>query len=150
MKKNLHMSKHKFMEFFLPMIPPTITAQQHKVTVENGKPRFYDPPKLANAKVKLKAHLAKYTPQAPYDVAVRLYTKWLFPISGKHFDGEYKPTKPDTDNLQKMLKDCMTDCKFWKDDAIVASEVVEKFYAELPGIYIGIEVLENEQERNCG
>ena len=28
-------------------------------------------------------------------------------------------TKPDTDNLQKLLKDCMTKCGFWKDDAQV-------------------------------
>ena len=27
-------------EFFMPMEPPTITAQEHKVTVINGKPVF--------------------------------------------------------------------------------------------------------------
>lgn len=54
----------------------------------------------------------------------------------------YKSTKPDTDNLQKMLKDVMTELNFWKDDALVASEVIEKFWAEVPGIYIRIEELE--------
>jgi Holliday junction resolvase RusA-like endonuclease len=27
---------------------------------------------------------------------------------------------------------------FWKDDALVASEVIEKFWANIPGIYIAI------------
>lgn len=56
--------------------------------------------------------------------------------------GEYRITKPDTDNLQKLLKDCMTRCGFWKDDAQVASELCEKFWAEIPGIFIHIEELE--------
>ena len=50
-------------------------------------------------------------------------------------------TKPDTDNLQKLLKDVMTDLGFWKDDALVASEIVEKFWAERPGIFIYVETL---------
>ena len=56
-------------------------------------------------------------------------------------DGEYKTSRPDTDNLQKLLKDCMTLVGFWDDDALVASELVEKFWAEFPGIYIRIEKL---------
>lgn len=67
--------------------------------------------------------------------------KWLFPISGNHSNGEYKISKPDTDNLQKMLKDIMTELKFWKDDALVASEIVEKFYADIPGLFIVIQEL---------
>jgi Holliday junction resolvase RusA-like endonuclease len=35
----------------------------------------------------------------------------------------------------------MTICGFWKDDCLVASEIVEKFWAEIPGIYIRIEEL---------
>ena len=71
--------------------------------------------------------------------ALRLIVKWLFPIKGKHTDGEYKITRPDTDNLIKLLKDVMTEVGFWNDDAQVASEINEKFYADIPGIYIRIE-----------
>ena len=38
------------LQFFLPMIPPTVTAQEHKVSVRNGKPVFYDPPELKEAR----------------------------------------------------------------------------------------------------
>lgn len=44
--------------------------------------------------------------------------------------------------MQKMLKDVMTFLGFWTDDALVASEIVEKFYSKMPGIYIVIESLE--------
>lgn len=128
-------------EFFMPMIPPTVTQQEHKVAVKNGKPIFYDPPELKDARQKLTANLSKHTPPVSYNCGVRLVVKWLFPITGKHKDGEYKTTKPDTDNLQKLLKDCMTDLRFWIDDALVASEVCEKFYAKVTGIYVRIEKL---------
>lgn len=127
-------------EFFMAMIPPTVTAQEHKVTVIKGNPVFYDTPEIKNAKDKLIANLTKYKPKKRYECGVRLVTKWLFP-KGNHTTGEYRITKPDTDNLQKMLKDCMTVCGFWKDDALVASEIVEKFWAETSGIYIRIEAL---------
>jgi len=38
-----------------------------------------------------------------------------------------------------MLKDVMTDLGYWTDDALVASEITEKFYSKVPGIYICIE-----------
>lgn len=127
-------------EFFMPMVPPTVTHQEKKVTVVNGKPVFYEPPELKAARQKLIAHLAKHKPAIKYKYGVRLFTKWCFPM-GQHTDGEYRTTKPDTDNLQKLLKDCMTECGFWVDDALVASEIVEKFWAKVPGIYIQIEDL---------
>lgn len=131
-------------QFFMPMIPPTVTAQEHKVAVRNGKPQFYDPPEVKDAKLKLVSALWKYkTYEHPLNSPVRLVVKWLFPITGSHKDGEYKFTRPDTDNLQKMLKDCMTKCGFWKDDALVVSEIIEKFWADNPGIFIRIEVLKN-------
>lgn len=129
------------MEFFMAMIPPTVTHQEKKVAVVHGKPRFYEPPELLAARAKIMGHLAKHQPEKPYTSGVRLVVKWLFP-RGKRRDGTYRTTRPDTDNLQKLLKDCMTAAGFWKDDALVASEVAEKFWAETPGIYVRIEELE--------
>lgn len=127
-------------EFFMQMIPPTVTAQERQVTVRNGKPVFYDTPAIKDAKAKLCGALIRYRPKEPFTAAVRLTVKWCFP-KGRHRDGEYKATRPDTDNLQKMLKDCMTKCGFWADDALVASEICEKFYAAVTGIYIRVEEL---------
>lgn len=129
-------------QFFMPMIPPTVTDQMHRITYNrDGKPVIYDSPELADAKAKLIAHLSQHRPEEKITCGVRLVVKWLFPVTQGHRDGEYKITKPDTDNLNKALKDCMTKAGFWKDDALVASEINEKFYSEITGIFIRMESL---------
>ena len=88
-------------------------------------------------------HLIKNRPKEPIEGAVQLTVMWLFPKGKSHKNGEWRTTRPDTDNLQKLLKDCMTKVGFWKDDAQVVSERVEKRWSDEPsGIYIEIEELE--------
>ena len=128
-------------EFFMAIIPPTTTHQQKKVKVVKDKPIFYEPADLKAARAKLMAHLGKHIPSEKYTGAVRMVTKWCFPLTGNHSDGEYKTTVPDCVNSQKLLEDCMTDLGYWTDDALVVSTVIEKFWAEKPGIYICIESL---------
>lgn len=130
------------MSFFLPINPPTATHQEKQVRVVRGKPVFYEPQALKNARQKLTAQLGAHAPVQPAEGPVRLVVKWCFPVTAGHRDGEYKTTRPDTDNLQKLLKDVMTRLGYWRDDALVTSEVVEKFWADRPGIYIAIEELE--------
>ena len=127
------------------MNPPTATAQEKKVAVVRGKPRYYDPAPVKEAKRLLVGHLAGHRPENPLVGPVALTTIWLFPKGKSHKNGEWRSTKPDTDNLQKLLKDCMTKCGFWKDDAQVVRETVEKRWSDDPtGIYIEIEELEVE------
>ncbi|MDR7869139.1 MAG: RusA family crossover junction endodeoxyribonuclease [Sporomusaceae bacterium] len=127
-------------EFFIAIEPPTKTHQQKKARVVKGKPVFYEPPELADVRQKLTAYLARHVPPERLTGPVQLITKWCYP-RGRYGNGEYKTTKPDTDNMIKLLKDVMTDLGFWVDDAQVASEVTEKFWAEVPGIYVRIRKL---------
>lgn len=129
------------LEFFMAMKPPTTTYQEKKLTVRNGKPHTYEPPNVRDTREKITAHLSRFTPDREFDGALRLTVKWLFPKGKAHRDGEYKTTRPDTDNLIKLLKDCMTELHFWHDDAQVASEINEKFYADTTGIYVRLEEL---------
>ena len=132
------------MNFFMAMKPPTATAQEHSVKVVNGRPVFFDPPNVKEAKKLLMGHLIKNRPKEPIVGAVQLTVMWLFPKGKSHKNGEWRTTRPDTDNLQKLLKDCMTKTGFWKDDAQVVSERVEKRWSDEPtGIYIEIEELED-------
>jgi crossover junction endodeoxyribonuclease RusA len=72
---------------------------------------------------------------------------WRFPKGKSHKHNEWRITKPDTDNLEKMLKDCMTEVGFWKDDAQVVVEHVEKVWSGDPtGIAIEIKVLDKIKE----
>ncbi len=126
------------LDFFMPMIPPTATHQEKKWTVRNGKPVSYEPAEVRDARAKLTAHLGQHRPERPMEGPVSLQVYWFFPTNGRHKNFEPKITKPDTDNLQKLLKDCMTKLGFWKDDAQVFREEIEKYWHGRPGIAIKV------------
>ena len=108
--------------------------------VVKGKPRFYPPTSLVAAESKLKGYLAKHRPSEPLEGAVRVAVKWLFLTKIKKLHGAYKITKPDLDNMEKLLFDCMEDLKFFANDAQIACKNTEKFWTvEVPGIWISIE-----------
>lgn len=137
-------------EFFIAMVPPTITHQERKVKVVDGTPHFYEPTRLKDARRDFteclylrKTNVVKRHPNTlPLQGPIRLTTKWIWPGDSNHPDGAWKTTRPDTDNLIKLFKDCMTRCGFWKDDAQVCSEITEKFYGATPGIYVKVERLD--------
>ena len=136
----------RMMNFFIAITPPTSTAQMKQVRVVKGKPIFYDPPAVKEARNALTAHLVLHKPDKPMSGGISLRVLWLFPRGKSHRNGEWRITKPDTDNLQKLLKDCMTRCGFWNDDAQVAREIIEKRWSDEPcGIYIELEELEVPQ-----
>lgn len=115
---------------------PTATQQEHKVAVVNGKPRFYEPADVKAARQKYMSYLSGHAPAKPIDGPIRLMVKFCF-------TGErgWKTTKPDTDNMIKMMKDCMTRLGYWHDDAQVCSEIVEKFYDAHEGVYVRVDKL---------
>lgn len=126
-------------EFFMAMEHvPTVTHQEKQVAVVNGKPVFYEPDELKAARNKLEAHLAQNAPEVRLSGPIGLQVKWCFKTINGHRNGEYRTSRPDTDNLQKLLKDCMTKVGFWKDDAQVCMEMVEKFWSDVPGIWIRV------------
>ncbi|MBT0946934.1 RusA family crossover junction endodeoxyribonuclease [Streptococcus lutetiensis] len=129
-------------EFFIPMKKiPTVTHQQKKWTVRNGKPQSYEPEKLKETRAMFMGLLAPYAPEEPMDGPLRLTTKWLFPKIKGTTNGQYKHTKPDTENLLKLPKDCMQELGFFVNDSRVASEITEKFWADTVGIYVRLENL---------
>ena len=132
------------MGFKLKMIPPTATAQQKGECVRAGYIHHYKKKNVAAAEAVLRDALLPYVPEAPIeDKAIRFSTCWMFPYpksAKKHKPGfdRWKITRPDADNLNKMLKDVMTDMGFWKDDALICEELVRKVYSDEPGIEISI------------
>ncbi len=130
------------MHFFMFMNPPTATAQERQVKIIHGKPIFYEPEQVKKAKLMIMDGLMGNVPKEPITGPIKLTTLWCFPKGKSHKDKEWRVTKPDTDNLQKLLKDCMTKMHFWKDDAQVVHEEVGKVWAADPaGIMISIETL---------
>ena len=132
------------MKFTLKMIPPTATAQQKGERVVGGYIQHYKKKNVVAAEAILRDALLPYVPDEPIENrAVFLGVTWFFPFpksAKKHKPGwvRWKITRPDADNLNKMLKDVMTDMGFWKDDALICSEHVKKMYSDEPGIAIMI------------
>ena len=137
------------MQFFMPMIPPTVTHQEKKTTVNKttGKIVYYEPSELKDARAKLTAALLPHRPAFALTGPLHLQTAWLFQADEKHPAGTWKTSKPDTDNLQKMFKDIMTDLGFWTDDALVCLESVSKSYDDVPGIFVQIKQLATEEQQ---
>lgn len=136
-------------EFFMPMEHvPTVTHQEHGVRVQNGKTIFYDTEELKAARQKYTDMLALHKPDRKLTGPLHLQVVWCF-LSDRHPDGAWRTTKPDTDNLQKLLKDCMTKAGFWEDDAQVVREEVEKRWVRgirkggtASGIWISVHEME--------
>lgn len=137
------MTELKKASFFLAINPPTKTHQQKAVRVVKGKPVFYEPAELAAVRRKLTGHLISYSPDEPFMGPIRLTLTWCFARDDGKKQVNYKTTRPDCDNMTKMFMDCMTQVGFWKDDSLVASLIVEKFWTEIPGIWVKVEELEN-------
>ena len=146
-KKRKNEVNPRYMQFFIPMQPPTTThnAKQLHAYMKGGQPHavLHDSPELKAARAKLHAYLAPHAPKAPIPAGqpVRLLVKWCFPTEGKRRSGEWRTSKPDTDNLEKALKDEMTRLHFWDDDAQVCSEIVEKFWSDPCGVFVRVEEL---------
>ena len=136
------------MRFKLKMIPPTATAQQKGERVVGGYIHHYKKKNVAQAEAILRDALLPHVPEEPItDQPIILDVMWEFPYpksAKKHIHGvkRWKITRPDTDNLNKLLKDVMTDMGFWKDDALISLEQIWKVYSDDPGIEIYVETME--------
>lgn len=136
------------MKFKLKMIPPTATAQQKGERVVGGYIHHYKKKNVAQAEAILRDALLPYVPAEPItEKPIRLNVLWMFPYpksARKHQPGydRQKITRPDTDNLNKLLKDVMTDMGFWKDDALISLEQIWKVYSDEPGICISVNTME--------
>ncbi len=117
---------------------PNVTAQQKKIAVRNGRPVVYEDARLKDARAKFVSYLKLHAPAEPMVGPVFLRTMWMYPATKTHASGSYKITRPDTDNLIKLFKDCMTKAGFWRDDAQVCAEQTCKLYNELTGIYVEV------------
>lgn len=132
--------EEELIQFFIPMKKiPTVTHQEKQVHVVHDKPVFYEPEELKRARALFMDSFGQHAPEKEMNGKVRLLIKYCFKNNGKHKNGEYKDTKPDLDNSTKLVQDCLTRLGFWKDDRYVVSLIAEKFWADMPGIFIRIE-----------
>lgn len=126
-------------EFFEPMRIPSATHQEKHVAVKNGKPHFYEPANVRDARASYMAHFGQHAPKQPMEGALCLCVAFEYHKDMASDQIEWKTTKPDTDNMIKMVKDCMTQLGYWHDDAQVCLENIQKLYHKYQeGIYVKV------------
>lgn len=118
----------------------------------NGIVRMYDPSTAEGWKGAIALAAEKYIPNepltGPLKVNLTFYFKRPKRLCRKKDLRCRMPhdVKPDRDNCEKAVLDCLTTLGFWKDDCQVCCGEVRKFYCgldqfKLPGVVIQIELL---------
>ena len=129
------------LKFFTPIaVVPRTTAQQKKFSTKTKT--FCNTGNLKKSKATLQRALSGFQPEKEYTTGIRLKVVWAFEPTQKSKDGERKATRPDLDNLQKLLQDVMCDMGFYKDDGLITDLEVSKRWHKNSGLYIEIEEVE--------
>ena len=128
---------------------PMATAQQKGVDARGRRPRFYTKASVLNVqqmyKLAILQEFNRLGVPLPYlEGPVGVSVKFTFAVKERRRWGHYKDTKPDCDNLVKILLDVLTGLHLWRDDAAVAVLRVEKRYGEYPRVDIELEELKND------
>ena len=134
---------------FIPCIPPTTTAQQHKRIFKTKTGRAFlgtDKSGIAVQNELCALLSANRPPETfPRYLPVACNVRFFFPYRKTEKktlvkSGAYilHTVRPDADNLTKFLLDCMTRCNFWNDDSQSFSLFVQKYFHATPGIQISL------------
>lgn len=117
------------------------TAQQKGETIRNGKIIHFEKKNVSNARSILawgiKANCHEQI--VPFEGAVFLRVTFVYSIKDRKKWGQPKTSRPDCDNLVKLLQDVLTDLCFYKDDSQITHLEVRKMYGENPCVYVHME-----------
>ena len=159
------------LKFTIHIIPKAqMRTEPGVIKLANGKFRgtVHKKKKQRSHEETIKAFLVPHQPETPLSGALLLGLRVYLPapqgkpawFTGKPKDfrelvrqGKVRPiSKPDMDNLVKQIKDCMTQCRFWKDDAQVVGYLpcTGKYYSDSPRWEIEIVQLHSELYRETG
>ncbi len=143
------------MHLHIDCVPPKTTSQQKGAFRCGNGIRFFKKAKVKAAEhdLLLLLQAEKMRARSKEDFtdgnAVRVYIKFCYPYLASEkkwvVDGRHQVfinTRPDVDNLVKMVNDCITRLGWWKDDGQVAILRVMKMRGPKPHISIDIERLD--------
>lgn len=126
------------LDFYVEMNEvPTTTAQQKKFNTRTKT--FYKTTNIKHSEGILARALSGRQPTEPFTTPIKLTVWWIFPLTKKAKNGEVKGTRPDIDNLQKLLQDIMCRLGYYKDDSLIVELNVKKAWHEVSGLRVRIE-----------
>lgn len=120
---------------------PKGTAQMKGTAYQGGRIHHYEKKEVRQLRELYHHKIFKYFHTTKQDIphldgAVRFSAIFNYSVKDKKKWGLPKTSRPDSDNIVKLLLDVCSDLNMWDDDAQVACLEVRKFYAEKPSICI--------------
>lgn len=128
-------------EFFHSCPLPKATAQTRRFARSGHN---YLPATTRTASAFWQAVMELHRPPSPFRGPVRVAMSLLWP--SRNGTTAPKSTRPDLDNLSKLILDAMTKAGYWHDDAQVADLHVKKFTSATAGLYAYIAPLSASTE----
>lgn len=136
-------------EFSIPGAPIPKGRARSRIVAKGGASfaRHYTPAKTRVAEATLAARVMQFCPPWPLSGPIELSVEFMLPIPpswskrkrSAALHGELQHTsRPDLDNLLKLLKDALNGL-FWIDDRQIVSVAAAKSYAEVPCTAVRIE-----------
>ena len=139
---------HEELKFFIKCNPPKSTAQASlRIMKKKDGSQFvgkFASSKGQNTQNDLMSMLSAHVPDDPFCGPILLIVEWCYPWRKsepkKNMVSGSKPctTRPDIDNLCKLLFDCMTRLRFWNDDSYISTLIFTKSWSDNAGIGITI------------
>ena len=135
-------------EFTIPGVP--VAKGRPRITTRGKYARAYTPAKTREAEQTLAARAMAFRPKRPLECPLHIdVTFWMpIPASWSRKKQESTPphtTKPDLDNLVKLLKDSLNGV-FWLDDKQIWSMYAVKRYATVPATSISIHPTDTKEQ----
>lgn len=125
---------------------PKGTAQMKGTSFQGGRIHHYEKKEVKFTRnmyhLKIVSAAGGLAKLPHFDGAVSCSVTFFYSIKQRKKWGLPKTSKPDCDNMVKLLLDVMTGLHIWDDDSQVAHLEVSKFYAEKPAILIVAEPME--------
>ena len=135
--------------FFIPSNPPKSTHQGSAMILHRKDGSAFVGKSASSKGAAVKANLIDLlrpcAPETPLSGPVRLILTWTYPWrktepkKTRAFGWKYCETRPDIDNLLKMVKDVMTLLGYWRDDSQVADLRFVKGWGNRAGIGVTLE-----------
>jgi Holliday junction resolvase RusA-like endonuclease len=128
--------------FRLDIVPPRATSQTKRLVMVAGKPRFFAKAAHQAAENDLLLLCARYAPPEPLTGPLRLRVDFVFPWRKaeskrrRSLGRAPNDSRPDCDNLVKLVGDVLCKLRFYGDDGQVADLHVTKAWGDHPGIAI--------------
>ena len=119
---------------------PAGTAQMKRYDGRHN--RYFKSKKLEQTEATYLDAMREHAPERPIEGPVYLNVAFWYNTPDKKKKGRPKVSRPDCDNVAKLLIDCMTKLGFWEDDSQIYRLHITKHWAMADRAMISVRVLE--------